>query len=174
MCIRDRLVRRETFEAIDGFDETLETCEDCDLGYRLSSYGKLLLCNTAVIVHHGESKSLAEVFRREAWRTKGNFSLARKRVGDWKNWASLMLPPVLLGSFLVATLWTVLSLLGGKSLLLPIAILLAALIAPLLLALRAGGTASNVVDLLRRYVVMVVYLAGRACGLVFRFQRVAR
>lgn len=168
------VVRREAFQAMNGFDESLETCEDCDFGLRLSPHGKILLCNAAVLTHHGESKSLREIFLREAWRTKGNFTLAKKRIGDWKNWVSLLLPPLLLATFFVTAIWAVLSFFRGASPILPCVFFLAATISPLLLVLRKRSASSALGNLGHQYIVMVTYLAGRACGLFVRFQRVAR
>src|SRR5215831_17155687 len=39
------LVWREAFHAVDGFNETLVTCEDCDFGYRLANAHTLVLEN---------------------------------------------------------------------------------------------------------------------------------
>ena len=96
------LVRKAAFLTAGGFDERLTTCEDCDLGYRLAELGSLILDSRTRVAHLGESHSLRELFRREAWRTRGNLRLALSRPFDWSNWLSLLFPPGLLGACMLA------------------------------------------------------------------------
>ncbi len=97
------LVRRAAFDAVGGFDESLTTCEDCDLGYKLAKLGRQIVDGRATFDHRGESRTLGEVFCREAWRSHGNLRLAMSRPFDWKNWLSLLVPVVIVFGF-VATL----------------------------------------------------------------------
>jgi len=66
-------VRREIFEKIHGFNEKLVTCEDVDLSYRLSPYGKIVSDQSIKATHHGEAKNLVDFFRKERWRGKSNY-----------------------------------------------------------------------------------------------------
>jgi len=64
------LVRRETFQALGGFDETMRTGEDSDLSARLrDSGGRLSLRNDMVVTHHGFPASVSRFVRRELWHT---------------------------------------------------------------------------------------------------------
>ena len=66
-------VRRMPFEKIGGFDETLTTCEDVDLSYRLAKYGKIVSDQRIVAIHHGEARDLLTFFKKERWRGKSNY-----------------------------------------------------------------------------------------------------
>jgi len=64
------LVKRETFQALGGFDETMRTGEDADLSARLRrSGGRLSLRNDMVVTHHGFPTSISRFVRRELWHT---------------------------------------------------------------------------------------------------------
>lgn len=78
-CARDwiasmnLLVKRESFQAVGGFDPKLYTCEDVDLGYRLGRLGPIVSDKSIRAVHYGEAKSLSGLFRKESWRGISNF-----------------------------------------------------------------------------------------------------
>ena len=76
------IVRREAFEAIGGFDETLETCEDVDLCQRLRNAGWRLIADERLVsIHHGDPRTLRELFRAERWRGRDNLRVTlRTRV----------------------------------------------------------------------------------------------
>lgn len=66
------VVRREAFQLIGGFNETLETAEDVDLCYRLANQGNIMCYPTMKAIHWGEAKDLATFWRKEVWRGIGN------------------------------------------------------------------------------------------------------
>ena len=86
------MVRKSEFDAIGRFDEALDTCEDSDLSFRLAKRGQLRRDHTCPVQHLGESHSIGEFFRRELWRSRGNFDSARKRGSVSKELISLYLP----------------------------------------------------------------------------------
>lgn len=66
-------VRKDVFEAVGGFSESLETCEDVDFGYRMCQRGFRIIEDMRIAaVHVGEAKTLRQHFRKELWRGKGN------------------------------------------------------------------------------------------------------
>ena len=68
------LVKREAFENVGGFDETLLTCEDVDLGYRISKSGNRIVYDKRLrAVHFGEAQTLVQLFKKEAWRGSYNY-----------------------------------------------------------------------------------------------------
>lgn len=66
-------VRREAFALVKGFDETLITCEDTDLCYRLLKYGKIVSDTRIEQIHLREPSTIKEFFFKEVWRGKGSF-----------------------------------------------------------------------------------------------------
>jgi len=62
------MIRRSQFNAIGGFDETLETSEDCDFCCRARALGMNLAEYDAIsVVHLGSPQTLRAFFRREIW-----------------------------------------------------------------------------------------------------------
>ena len=86
------LIRRTDFVAVGCFDESLETCEDSDLSFKLSKAGQLRTVLTPRVLHLGESQTLTEFFKREKWRSHGNFRSAIKRGEVRKEFLSLFIP----------------------------------------------------------------------------------
>ncbi|KPK00673.1 MAG: hypothetical protein AMK71_08060 [Nitrospira bacterium SG8_35_4] len=66
-------VKKEFLQKIGGFNERLETCEDVDISYRLSRYGRIISDTNIRAVHHGEARDIREFFVKEKWRGKGNY-----------------------------------------------------------------------------------------------------
>ena len=70
-------VRRELFERISGFNETLETDEDTEICFRIRRAGGTLISDRRLAVAHlDNAKTLPEFFRKERWRAVGMFSTA--------------------------------------------------------------------------------------------------
>jgi glycosyltransferase involved in cell wall biosynthesis len=170
------LVRRSAFEAVGGFDESLITCEDSDLGYKLSARGRLLRDCTIRTVHHGESKTLKQFVRREAWRSRGNLRSFFGRKLVLSELPSLLVPPLFVltlvaGLILIvarlATGWAFLGLAGSV-------LLLLALLLPILQLLRKGITPLRPWLFVRAWLLVSVYYWARAVGLVIPLDRVNR
>lgn len=84
--------RRQLFLEVDGFDRNLVTCEDVDLCYRLKHFGRIVSDANIQIIHHGEADTLANFFRKEAWRGMGNFNGFLRHGFSFKELPSLLLP----------------------------------------------------------------------------------
>lgn len=100
-------VRKEAFWSIHGFDETLITCEDVDLSYRLSSLGKLMSDPDIRIIHHRDPSTIREFFKKEAWRGKSNYTGLFRHGLKLSELPSLMIPlyyGAFFGIFLIANL----------------------------------------------------------------------
>lgn len=68
------VVRAEAFRAVHGFDETLITGEDAELGQRMGRAGfPLHEAREVVAIHLGNPKSLAHFFRKQRWHSLGQF-----------------------------------------------------------------------------------------------------
>lgn len=67
------LISREYFEMVGGFNETLTTCEDADLGYRLNKISKLIYSDVLYVEHLGNVRTLRQFVNKELWRGSDNF-----------------------------------------------------------------------------------------------------
>ena len=65
-------VRKHQFIDIGGFNESLKTCEDVDLSYRLSKFGRIISSNRLKVIHLREPDSIKEFMRKEIWRGISN------------------------------------------------------------------------------------------------------
>lgn len=62
------IVRRERFEAVGGFNESLVTDEDTDMSRRLTAAGALLIeAPAARVIHLGNAKTLRQFYGKEKW-----------------------------------------------------------------------------------------------------------
>ncbi len=172
------LVRKEVFKKVGGFDEELSTCEDSDLSFRLSELGTLIRDTRVPVSHLGESKSVREFFRREMWRSRGNFQSAWKRGSIRSEFPSLFLPVAYLIVFCatlityLVAITTVLSpALTSSHLGLTATILTIVTVAtPYVLAIRKGGFKL----LIPRSYLLAVYLLARSIGPLIPTPRIQR
>jgi len=65
-------VRKEIFLNIDGFNDSLATCEDVDFCYRVGKIGSIISDNRIKSIHFGEASTVREFFRKEIWRGQSN------------------------------------------------------------------------------------------------------
>ena len=104
-------VKRSAFLTVNGFDESLETCEDYDLTQRLKSVGRLVSDHRVMAVHYREPSTVREFVKKEMWRGKNNYTGLFERKIEMSEIPSLILPLIalvftfaaifLLGMFLV-------------------------------------------------------------------------
>ncbi len=71
-------VRRDAFQAVEGFDESMITCEDYDLCIRLKEQGNILCDNRIIAIHHGEADTTQRFYKKERWRGSSNLQSLRK------------------------------------------------------------------------------------------------
>ena len=86
-------VKRSAFEAVGGFDASLEACEDVDFCQRLRAAGWRIVGDERLeSVHLGDPPTLAALFRAERWRGRDNLRVSLRgplTIGDLP---SLMIP----------------------------------------------------------------------------------
>lgn len=71
-------VRREIFEAVGGFDESLVTDEDAELGQRLNDHGyRIFESKRLAALHLDNPTTLAAFYRKERWHAIGMLSTVR-------------------------------------------------------------------------------------------------
>ena len=166
------VVRREAFEAVGGFDASLEACEDVDFCQRLRAAGWRLVGDERLeSVHLGDPPTLRALFRAERWRGRDNLRVSLRGPLTAGDLPSLMIPIVdlMAGATLIAA--GLLSLAFGARVMPIVAANL--LIIALLSALRAARiiTRANRIGpltIVQAFLVAVTYDAARATALVTR------
>jgi GT2 family glycosyltransferase len=89
------IVRREAFEAIGGFDQTLESCEDVDLCQRLRDAGWRVVADERLVsVHYGDPSTLGGLFRAERWRGRDNLRVTLRTRVTIRDLPSIVSPVV--------------------------------------------------------------------------------
>lgn len=87
------VVRRAQFLEIGGFDTTLETCEDVDLCRKLRATGGHLLSDERLYnVHHGDPRTLRNVFYGELWRGRDNIRVSLRAPRSGRSLISAAIP----------------------------------------------------------------------------------
>lgn len=77
------VIRREVFEKIGGFDESLRYLEDYDLALRLSLLGPIAFINDPLVIYYaGTDNSLTEEALRREICIRENIAKIRQRVRD--------------------------------------------------------------------------------------------
>jgi hypothetical protein len=88
-------VLRSAFEAVGGFDTSLETCEDVDFCHRIRARGHRVISDARLkSIHHGDPRTLLEVFSSERWRGRDNLRVSFRRPINWSALPSAILPIV--------------------------------------------------------------------------------
>jgi len=168
-------IKKDAFKLAGGFDENLETCEDVELGYRLSTHGKLKRITSSGVIHHGESKTLSEFFRREAWRARGASGIVKKHWTNPRELLSFLLPMVFIPSLAASLGLFLFSLLGLINQEPSLAILFAAIfLGPLPILLLVSRRKVKLSRLLHCSGLLCVYFLARFQGTFKPFKRVER
>ena len=94
------MIKREYFEKVGGFDRSLETCEDADLGLKLNEISTLIYSDDIHIRHLGNVKTLYGFFMKELWRGKSNLNHFFKTREKHATILSVFVPPAYLLIFM--------------------------------------------------------------------------
>lgn len=154
-------VRREVFTASGGFDQSLITCEDYDLTLRLKQHGSLLCDSSIVAIHHGEAATVGHFFRKELWRGKSNFAGMMQHGVTLAEIPSLVLPTLHWLFALLLFGCAVSLVLIGNDYLFYAGVIIALWQTPLVLLACWKHRCINVVDVLRLYILLNIYLFAR-------------
>ena len=86
-------VRRDVFEQIGGFDEELEACEDVELCHAVRRAGHRIVSEPGMkSVHHGDPRTLAELFLGELWRGRDNLRVSLRGPVTVRTLPGMVLP----------------------------------------------------------------------------------
>ena len=167
------LVKKAAFEQAGGFDETLVTCEDVEFGYRLSAIGQMRRLNHCLVIHHGESQSIPEFYRREAWRARGAITIVLKHWKNLREVISFLMPIYIVLGFCASIILTIgVAIIQPQLLWLPLT--LAVLTGPLPLTLLIVKKNIRITKYFSAMTLLSVYFYARFIGLIRPFQRVER
>ena len=163
------VVRREAFQAVGGFDESLETCEDVDLCNRLRMAGHRLLSDDRLrSAHLGDPATVRALFASELWRGRDNITVTLRGPLTLRAMPSLVIPIVnlaMLASVVVgfaASPW-----LGAWPPALASAVIFLT-VGVRVARMRIEDRENPIVALAQNLAVALVYEAGRALALVVR------
>lgn len=98
---RNLLVKRSAHNAVGGFPEHLQTCEDYYYTEKLSRLGELYYTSRTEYIHLGEDKTLSQTFTKEIWRSEYNLRSLSGRTVPPREWPSILLPFWMLLGFIV-------------------------------------------------------------------------
>ncbi len=108
-------VRRDTFHAVNGFDTSLETCEDYDFGVRLKEHGDIWCDPSIKAIHHGEARTVKRFYEKERWRGVSNIEGLRKHGFTFDELPSLLFPLVQIVAILLSLITLLLAVFGQLS-----------------------------------------------------------
>ncbi len=91
---RNLLLHKATFDAVGGFPEHLETCEDYVFTQAVSETGKLFYSTNSHYVHIGEDKAFSQMAEKEVWRGLSNIASVKGRKVPISEWPSFFAPPL--------------------------------------------------------------------------------
>jgi len=165
-------VRKEIFARINGFDETLTTCEDYDLSLRLRKHGRIVADKRIRAIHHGEAATLGHFYRKERWRGVSNISGLARHGLHLRELPSLLAPTVFVLCLAITTIVLIVSVVKGEALSfwLAVAFLLLWQLPIFALAMLKGRKSSSFRLCLGLYLLLNAYFLARGMAM-FRWKR---
>jgi len=157
------LVRCTSFEAVGGFNSSLETSEDVDICHRLKEQGYKLFIDPAITsTHLGAPKNIREMFFREMWHGKTMWSVFIDDFPRNKNWLIFLYSNVNL-ILIVAIIFGCVQLIKGQSALFFLSSLFFFLL-NFIVAVRDWFRIRD--SFISLYVYVIIYGTARAFGII--------
>jgi glycosyltransferase involved in cell wall biosynthesis len=168
-------VRREAFEAVGGFDTSLETCEDVDLCRKLTAAGGTLLADQRLRnVHYGDPSTLTHVFFGELWRGRDNVRVSLRAPRSWRTLASAAIPVAVLAAIVATVAGAFAGVLSASRIGMGLAALAALGLITLVGSRAARMTSGHTADWPGALAVAAAYELGRAFALTTRVPHARR
>ena len=163
---------RNIFNDVGRFNETMITCEDAELGYRIGARYKLYVSDSIKIRHLGENKTLKTFFLKELWRGTSNlhgfFIGANKR----RDFLSVFVPIV----YTLMQVWLLVALIFSCVFKEPwwyltfVLNVLVLIVPPMTLAIRKSKGWMKPKDLIKVSIISYVYLLARGLA-IFKIKK---
>jgi glycosyltransferase involved in cell wall biosynthesis len=162
-------VKRTAFVAAGGFDTSLTACEDVDFCARLRREGYRLVADSRLrSVHHGDPRTLRQLFVSELWRGRDNLRVSFRGPLTWRDLPGVLTPVAVLMTLLILLPSMAVRPAGGWMLLAPAMLVAgAAPVARTSVMLRRLGR-TGLLDAPRAFAVALTYDLARALALVVR------
>ena len=164
------IIWKKIFEELGGFNEILETCEDAELGYRISKHYKLWFSNEITVRHLGEAKTLKQFFLKELWRGKGNLLSFFYSKNKWKDFPSVFIPIFYVFTHFISILFSIYLYFFKHDILTTFCIVGYTVIIslPVALTIRKFKKISSILDFIHILTLYYVYLIARGIGPFYR------
>lgn len=162
----DLVMRREDFQRVGGFDESIQTNEDHELCQRARNAGMPVRAFPQIgVVHLGTAQSLGVFYRKQLWHGGHVVKVFLRDVLHSHNRNAVLFAVFTLGCAAAVCAGSVWSILGGPWTL-PLGALLALLLPPAVLSLRRIVAAGRWRDFLPLSTLYLVYGFARAWALL--------
>jgi glycosyltransferase involved in cell wall biosynthesis len=169
------ILRKGTFQEVGGFNESLTTCEDADLGYRIGVNRKLLISDKVKIRHLGESKTVEDFFQRELWRGTSNLSSFFSSANKKRDFFSTFVPPAYVLFHLVLILVILITfLVGTERKLLVVATIISIGFLPAVIVLKKSKNLTGIFEFFEVLSLCYLYLIARGLAMFIGSPRKAK
>lgn len=174
LATRAIATRKHIFEEIGGFSEEVETCEDVELGHKISKNYQVIVENSLAPLHLKDADTLPDFFKKEVWRgidsVKTSWSYLRNQKFRFRELLSFILPFYFLFFAAVALLSFLLILVGsGKAACYFITSLTFILLPVIFLSLKTVLSEGKLKSFFQLFLVYSTYIAARSFALVKAF-----
>lgn len=162
------ILRKNMFERIGGFDESLKTCEDSDLGLRLSAVSRLVFSDRCCVRHLGAVSSLSEFIKKEFWRGQNAFEAFLKTPKNINKIFSIFVPLAYVLNFIMLIVVVIFMFFTSKYYVLFSLNLFCLFLMPIAMSIRAGVGMGSC--LFNTAILHIFYLIARG-GAIVRFRK---
>ena len=160
-------IRRDVFQSVGGFDESLEACEDVKLCHAIRRAGHRIVSEPDMgSVHHGDPRRLSDLFFGELWRGRDNLRVSLAGPLSIRSLPGMVLPVTMLASLVLTAVGAVVWPWVGPTMALVGLALASAIVAARTVVIIRRGRLSTPVGWLQAAVVAATYDTARALSIV--------